>query len=172
MDVQPLAEKVKGIEAKKKSNQGDNFFDDALVVDVATETLKNIRRAAMGLLARREHSYRELIQKLTKRFSEIELIRQTLDRLEKDNLLSNQRFTEAYIRARSNKGFGPQRIEMELREKGVSEQVIAVGMEEAAIDWVELAAQIKYKKFGDHVSSDSKSMAKVYRFMNYRGFTQ
>lgn len=124
----------------------------------------------MDLLARREHSRRELSQKLSKRFPETDVIPQVLDRLEEENLLSDQRFTEAYIRARSNKGFGPQRIQIELREKGVSDTDISIGMEESDVNWFELADRIRTKKFGGIVDSDPKTKSKIFRFMNYRGF--
>jgi regulatory protein len=82
---------------------------------------KNAKDSALNLLARREHSRMELTQKLKLRnFSENE-ISQTIEQLTQQDLQSDKRFAECYMRSRAEKGFGPVRIKFELREKGVDE---------------------------------------------------
>jgi regulatory protein len=63
---------------------------------------KTIRLKAMDLLARREHSVKELLKKLSDRFEEPELIIKVVDQLAQDNLVSNSRFAEMYVRSSSN----------------------------------------------------------------------
>jgi len=46
----------------------------------------------------------------------------TLDQLKKMGA-QLERFCEAYIHARSQRGIGPQRLREELRERGVAEQL-------------------------------------------------
>ncbi len=132
----------------------------------------DVRFAAMNLLARREHLRAELSQKLRKRFgtdAEDE-IEQTLDQLAEENLLSDHRFAESYVRQRCGKGYGPDRIRQELRQKGVSSDLLQLVMEEADVDWVEIAREVRLKKFGAVVPDDFKDKAKQLRFLNYRGF--
>ena len=47
-----------------------------------------------------------------------------IKQLKEEGLQSDQRFTEAYIRMRARRGFGPQRIELELRERGIEDEMI------------------------------------------------
>ena len=150
-----------------------------------------VRRAAMDLLARREHSRLELMQKLGKRFpGESALIEQSVDRLADEGLQSDARLAEAFIRARSNKGQGPVKIRSELRGKGVSDAVIGLAMEECEIDWVEQAGRVAARKFARgqiHVGGDddvfsmeevfsmrnaaASEKARVSRFLQQRGFS-
>ena len=51
-----------------------------------------------------------------------------LDELEQENLLSDARYTEAYIRQRGARGYGPDRIRQELRQKGVDGCLLAEAM--------------------------------------------
>ena len=133
----------------------------------------DIRLQAMNLLSRREHLRQELVLKLGKRFgAEAEAeIGAVLDDLAAENLLSDQRFTESYIRQRVGKGYGPDRIRQELRQKGVDPELLELALDEADVDWVERAAEVRLKKFGSSPPSDFKEKARQLRFLNYRGFS-
>ena len=138
------------------------------------DNTKNIRLAAMDLLARREHSRLELEQKLRKRFSDrLETIEIELDKLAAEGLQSDERLAEAFIRARSNRGQGPSKIRMELRSKGLSDAAISLAFEAIAVDWYELVHEVAQKKFGDQLEAarDLKVKAKVSRFLQGRGFS-
>ena len=67
--------------------------------------LIEVRVAAMDLLARREHSQRELRTKLERRFPP-EQVDETLQTLAAEGLQSDSRFAEAYVRQRSQRGYG------------------------------------------------------------------
>jgi SOS response regulatory protein OraA/RecX len=82
-----------------------------------------IRRTAMDLLARREHSRRELKQKLKKRFRDDALIEEQLDTLAEENLQSDTRYAESFLRQRFNRGHGPVRIRQEMRQKGIPDSI-------------------------------------------------
>lgn len=132
----------------------------------------DVRLQAMNLLARREHLRQELSLKLGKRFGadaahEIAVV---LDDLESEALLSDQRFTESYIRQRVGKGYGPDRIRQELRQKGVGGEVLDIALDAADVDWVARAAEVRLKKFGATPPPDFKEKARQMRFLNYRGF--
>lgn len=132
----------------------------------------DIRLQAMNLLARREHLRQELVLKLGKKFGAeaADDITAVLDDLVEENLLSDERFTESYIRHRVGKGYGPDRIRQELRQKGVRSELLDIALEAADVDWVERAAEVRLKKFGPTPPTDFQEKARQLRFLNYRGF--
>ena len=93
-----------------------------------------VRRAAMDLLARREHSFKELTQKLSSRF-QAEYIQPALEKLRDENLQSDHRYLEAYIRFRRNKGFGPLKIEVELYPKGLDSEQVRARLYDGENNW-------------------------------------
>ena len=128
-----------------------------------------VRRAAMDLLARREHSVQELHRKLRQRGAEAELIETELQKLVDEGLLSEQRYLESYIRSRALSGRGPARIREELSQRGLSRQDIELGLEEADIDWQEQLHDLWQRRFGEK-PTDQKAFAKQARFLLYRGY--
>ena len=139
--------------------------------DISQTTSKDIRLSAMNLLARREHSRRELQEKLGRRFEHSRLISSVLAQLEEDGLLSDQRYSEAYINGRANKLYGPERIKQELRQAGIDDQLIELTLDESGIDWQERLRQLKQKKFGNMPITGIEERAKQQRFFQYRGFS-
>ncbi len=129
---------------------------------------------AVGLLARREHSVKELAQKLSTRGAAHEVADSVIRRLIDERLQSDARYAELYLRQRMEKGYGPQRIKAELRERGVADGLIAAefrrAFEEDGVDWYRCAAAAYRKKYGERPIEDIKERAKRQRFMQYRGF--
>ena len=128
------------------------------------------RKKAMDLLARREHSRQELVRKLTSREYEESEILLTLDKLAEDDLQSDHRFTEAYIQSRINKGFGPVKIGIELRERGVTDVLIEECLGAHKDSWIELATAQQQKKFRTK-PDDFTERARQARFLQNRGFS-
>ncbi len=129
-----------------------------------------IRRAAMDLLARREHTLHELRVKLRRRFDDPARLDAALRRLATENLQSDARFAEHYVVQRADRGYGPLRIRQELRERGVADEAIALAFAAAAPDWYSLASRVLRKKFGPLPPADAREQARRSRFMHYRGF--
>lgn len=125
---------------------------------------------AMDLLARREHSRRELIEKLKVRGFEGEEVEAYLGRLAERGLQSDQRFAESFIRQRSQNGYGPVRVRQELRQKGIEDSAISLHFESMGIDWYKVAVMAWRKKYNQAPGSDMKLRAKQTRFLQYRGF--
>lgn len=154
------------------SSQSDESESDS-----SDDTLRSIRWSAMGLLARREHAYRELRQKLLKRYpDDSTLVDVVLDQLQAENLQSDARFAEAYVAMRKRKGFGPQRIIQELRDKGVNGELANAEVFDEQNDWTEAAFTSWSRKFTraaqGNTQRDLKEKAKQLRFLQYRGFSQ
>ncbi len=126
-----------------------------------------LRERALNLLARREHSRAELARKLAPH-DEADNIATLLDDLERENLLSNQRYAEALAHARDGR-HGSLRLKVVLREKGVPEGVIAEVLGEARSRDLEAARMVWQKKYG-HQAKDAAGRARQMRFLASRGF--
>ena len=129
-----------------------------------------VRLEAMNLLAQREHSRRELWDKLRKHFpdcadGEVDAV---VSELGREGLQSDARFVESFIHGRVRKGQGPARIHLELQQRGVADELIVEGL--SGFDWYHLARQVRQKKFGDEPVRDYRQRAKIGRFLQYRGF--
>jgi regulatory protein len=130
-----------------------------------------VRRAAIDLLARREHSLFELERKLIKKGISQELLNTVLEQLTIENLQSDQRFTESFIYHRMGQGYGPLRIRQELCERGIASFLIEQALCATVADWSELAYKAAIKKFGEAWPQDLATRAKLIRFLQYRGFS-
>ncbi len=129
-------------------------------------SLTQARHSAIDYLSRREHASLELCHKLKRKGFEESVINRVLLQLQADNLLSDERFFECYVRMRTNKGFGPLRIQQELRERGITQ---AVEINDDA--WNTRAYQARKKRFGQAVPQDRREFSKYMRFLQSRGFT-
>lgn len=127
--------------------------------------------AAIRLLARREHSRFELKQKLQQRGYPLELILSAIEKLMQQKFLSEERFVESYVRARSNKGYGPLRIIAELQQRGIDAELIDNFINESGHEWLEFAAQVRQKRFGKKIPKEFNEKVKQMRFLQYRGFS-
>lgn len=125
----------------------------------------------MNLLARRDHSQRELQQKLLPRFPDKPAISQAIAQLQQDGLQDDLRFAESYVRWRAARGYGVQRIEQELAQKGVQDELIAAALANNGIDWQQLLQQQYQKKYGNLPPPDLTEKARCTRFLLGRGFS-
>jgi len=129
------------------------------------------KSVAVRLLSRREHSTYEIRDKLLRRdFDEAE-VEQALVELQQGDWLSDERYAEAYIRMRQQKGFGPIRIAIELNERGVKESIIDTYMYAGDENWRQTLLRQYGKKYKNSDVEDYNEKAKRIRFLQYRGFT-
>ena len=108
-----------------------------------------VRRAAMDLLARREHGRIELARKLRQRGADVEMIEAALDRLAEEGLLSESRYIESFIRGRAGSGYGPLRIREELAQRGLPRAEIEAALQASGYDWNEHLQQLWQRRFGE-----------------------
>lgn len=130
-----------------------------------------LRAAAMGYLAMREHSKAELATKLTQKYGKSELLANVIETLAHEGLQSDSRYTEVFVTMRQRQGKGPALIKLELASRGVSSELIADYLHSDSDDWLELAASVRAKKFGDLIPCNPKDKARQMRFLHSRGFS-
>jgi len=133
---------------------------------------KEIRKKAMDFLARREYGQTELIKKLADKGYTFRMVEQEIQKLTEERLQSDDRFAEAFVQSRINQGKGPVRIRLDLGQRGISDAVIEMAIDESTADWHGLACEVRLRKFGVAVPADFKAKAKQMRFLQYRGFEQ
>ena len=93
---------------------------------------------ALGLLARREHSGRELSRKLGQGGYDRQDTAEAIGRLGEQGYQDDDRFASMLVRNRASHGYGPARIRAELRNHGIGEAVARRLLDEAEVDWQEL----------------------------------
>jgi len=132
---------------------------------------KKILHIAVDLLSRREHSTKEIYQKLALRDYEQVDVEPVIDYLIEKDYLSHERFAESVFRNRVSRGYGWRYIKNELNQKGISNTLVNELNNNQEIDWyiqVELAYN---KRFDSSSVIDQKEKAKRVRFLQYRGFS-
>lgn len=129
---------------------------------------------AVRLLARREHSKKELWNKLKQRGFDNDTIDEALLVCETRKLQSDARFAEMLCRARIQRGYGPTVIRALLREAGVLDNIISTTLEtaEASENWREEIQRVWLKKFGQTTDVPYAVRQKQKQFLRYRGFTE
>jgi len=126
----------------------------------------------MGLLARREHSRQELQRKLLAKGAEPSAVEEVLDELAADRLQDDARFAASYIHCRSQKGYGPRRILVELIQRGIAQEFAAQCLEQSgSVEWLAALERVWQKKFSSTWPQDKKTLAKQANFLIYRGFS-
>jgi len=153
-----------------------------------------LRTRALQYLARREYSRVELRGKLLPHLQakyvqpddggfeqlaeeveppDLESLHAELDGLLDDltarGWLSDERAATQLLHARRRR-FGTQRITHELRQKGISNDLIAQALPELKESELEAARGVWQRKFGS-LPADAKEKSKQMRFMQSRGFS-
>ncbi len=133
---------------------------------MAAPTLKD---RALRLLAQREHSRSELLRKLGPHGSHDE-IDAVLERIAETGLQSDQRFAEAWVRAKAPR-FGSARMRRDLIERGVERDLVEAALAgECTDDDAERARRVWAAKFG-RAPADRREWARQARFLQGRGFS-
>ena len=134
------------------------------------DAYKAIYNKALDIISRREHSQKELSDKLIKKFNIPELVDSVIHGLLEKNLLNDYRYSESYVVARKRKGFGPKKIGYELISRGVNENTVSEVID-AEGGWNDAALKAFNKKFKAGIGKDFKEQNKQKIFLQNRGFS-
>jgi len=128
---------------------------------------------ALYLLSMREHSEKELRDKLKSKAYKAEDIDSSIVRLKKENYLSDSRFCEAFIRSRLKKNpEGKQILILRLSEKGIDK---AKAREAVDLYFEEHEEEVEeiYKAYKDKIllkKGEEKGKAFLFRKGLFKGF--
>ena len=87
--------------------------------------------AALRLLGYRFRGSEELRRKLRDKGFEADAITAAIDQLTREGWIDDLRFARELVRSRGQKGIGPKRIAMELRELGIDSDIAREAMRES-----------------------------------------
>ena len=128
---------------------------------------------AARLLARREYAVRELEARLLRKWPGEAGIEQRIagliQTLIDDGALSDQRYSEAFIRSRRQRCQGPVKIRAELRQRQVPNEIIEQQLLPLEEEWIPLAARWLAQQCRGPL--DLKARARFYRRLMNRGFS-
>ncbi len=146
-------------------------------------TFARLLDRATRILAMRDHSEAEFRRKIMQtaaraalrneeQAEEIpaELLEQLVAWCYEHQWLDDVRFAQRFVVSRSRKGYGPQRIRMELTQKGIGRELAETALAEAEIDWSAHAFDVAERKFGLPLPTEWKEKARVQRYLQAKGF--
>lgn len=133
-------------------------------------TYNQVYQAVINLVSRREYSRFEISQKLLQREYPAQLIEQAISYCCESDYINDARYCLSFVRIKASKGFGLTRIRMELKQKGIPNELVQQALEELELDWYQLALQCYQKKYASKASGDFKEQQKRQRYLYSRGF--
>lgn len=127
----------------------------------------------MNLLARREHSFHELLDKLTDKFPDFdrdEVVIPALQKLRDENLQSDSRFASAWVNYRAGRGVGPLKIAAELHPRKLDRELLTRALYLEGPDWEQKCTEVLRRKFKVRDAPTREERARMQRFLMQRGF--
>jgi regulatory protein len=128
----------------------------------------SLKARALGLLARREHSRRELHDKLLPHAGSAEELEALLEEFQAKGWLSEKRYVEQLAHARQGR-HGSLRLAHELKQKGVPDALIEEALPDIRASDMEAARDVWRRKFGQ-LPANAQERARQMRFLHSRGF--
>jgi regulatory protein len=138
------------------------------------ETEAQLYDAAIKILMRRAHSVSEMKKALARRSEDDKLVRNVVERLQRENLIDDARYAKQFVRLRTDsRKQGQFRIARDLRARGVPGRHIETALKEAAADSNPAAVirqRIERKLRLTPGAIDERKLASLYRSLLGAGF--
>ena len=128
-----------------------------------------MRAFAYRLLGRREYSVFELDRRIRKKWPHATAVGELVATLVEENLVSDERYAESFVRFRLQRFQGPLKIMAALRTKGISDALISRELDAHSEEWPQRA--MHWLERQNPGSIDFEKKKKYYRRLVNRGFT-
>ena len=149
---------------------GREITDEELHECVTASELKRCKDKALWLISYRDHSRRELVDKLRRDYDD-KYCQRTADRLEELGLIDDGRFARRYTADLINlKHLSERGIRQKLREKGIDRELIDEVLSEVEVDEEEQIRAIIERKYA-RVLSDEKGQRRAVNALTRLGFS-
>ena len=152
---------------ERRLHTGQQIDPDAYQMYLRERGYPHALEAAMKYLALRERSEKEVRARLRRSCYDDETINRVLDTLGLHDLVSDSRFAEAWVHARSRK-YGKNRIAQELRMKGVDRQEAENALDTLSEEEEYRRAVEQAKKLCRKFQNDPK---KIAQSLTRKGYT-
>ncbi len=126
---------------------------------------------ALGLLVRREHSKKELARKLEAKGVAKEDARAAVAKLTDAGWQDDGRFAEQWVRSKVACGYGPLRIQAELRMHALTDEAISHAFATVEDSWPALAHEQVRRRFPQAFNADRNAQRKAAEHLLRRGFS-
>ena len=130
---------------------------------------RTLRAQAIRLLARREYARAELESRLVGAGADLAEVRNILDDLGAQGLLSDQRFAQAVVRQKAGR-YSRRSIAGGLKAKGVASSDIDDALRDADLDDDAALKALWQRRFGQ-VPTGDREKARQVRYLQARGFS-
>ena len=124
---------------------------------------------ALTLLARREHSARQLKSKLARKGLDAAESASALADLQAKDFQNDARFGEMLVRSRIAQGYGPRWIIAELKTHGIAEAKARALIDAADPDWPTLIRELVRRRYGAKPENLAERVKRA-NFLLRRGF--
>ena len=133
--------------------------------------IEGVRRSAFWHLGRRDHSEKELRDKIGRKTDNQQWIDKVVNDCFEYDYLNDARFVENFIRSSHNKGFGRKRIKGDLKRKGIDENLLTKAFENDHHDYVLGAVTLLSGKYKQRIANQHlKKKAMSYLQNKGHGF--
>ena len=138
----------------------------------AKDRIETAYRKAVNFISYKQRTKNEVVRKLEAGGFDSDIISSVVTRLQSAGLVDDVRFAEMWINSRSNsKPRGRRLLSIELKKKGISEEIID-NLLESAEDELLLAKKAALKKFNQFSKLEySEFKKKMFSHLSYRGFS-
>ncbi|MGH7927838.1 MAG: regulatory protein RecX [Candidatus Binatia bacterium] len=141
----------------------------------SVNTPEEALKAALRFLGHRARSEAEITAHLTRKGYSPDLATLALGKLRASRYVGDEGFARDWARSRvDDRGYGPLRIEQELRAKGIDESLILETVRECFGGGHEgkKAKQVLEKQFGREKLDDPKTLRRAAAFLQRRGYSE
>ncbi|MCD6539939.1 MAG: regulatory protein RecX, partial [Candidatus Omnitrophica bacterium] len=116
------------------------------------DELKKAKNLAFRLLKYRDRSEKEIVNRLKKKKVSREVIEKVIAELKSLSLLDDRKFAKSWIQERIRKGYGLLKIKVELKEKGIDQDLLEdlledINKDEWVLPQIKELAQKRIKKY-------------------------
>lgn len=149
---------------------GDEITDEELHQLLLDSEAHRAKEKALYLLEHRSHSKKELTDKITRASLSREAAQAAADRMEELGLLNDEEYARRLARELfTRKRYGPMRVRQELRQKGISPELIDELLadyadDSAALENMRALLSKKYPGWADDEKVRRRAFAALQRF--------
>lgn len=134
--------------------------------------LARAKMTALQYLSYKDRTKREVIRKLKEKGFTKEVTKKTVIALMNYGYINDLEFSKKFVKQRVNvKGYGKYKVVRELKEKGVSDEIIETVTENIDNDELETALRIAIKKARNLDLNEYKDKQKLYAYLQRRGYS-
>ena len=138
--------------------------------EIQTEVIREARKKALRLLTISDRTEFQLREKLREGGFPPEAVDDAVEYVRSFHYIDDRRYAEAFIRSRKDEK-SLFELRMELRKRGVGEDLADEVLQEAEIDERAVISRLFEKKYASKDLSDPKIFERAFRYFGSRGFS-